>query len=171
MAKKNLTVKKVLKIFTNFYQKNNVKLQINRYKSKKELIASGEADCSNSLIIINIIPNIDPKHLAGTLMHEYFHIYCYRNNIYKEYHRLHEYWLKGTLTRKKLNDGIWTGLRAERHVDKLAEQFLPLIIPNIKYSALYSKQYCIKKYNKHYIGHIRETRDNNFPLENKNCYI
>ena len=100
------------------------------------------ADMQREIIALDL-RECDCEEKAWSLaFHELAHIVCYREGIYKKYH-------DDVLPPKKYAKYIRRyGLRAERHVDKMGEQFMAYYFPKMKYMQAYRDERDIKWYYK-----------------------
>lgn len=116
----------VKKFVKDFYKKNNIKLELyddpvwggGTWATKNLIqLAPFEKDCYSS-----------PEEALSLAFHEYCHIYCYRNNIYKLFHTPDE-----RHTKREWKKILRVALKAEIYVDKKAKSFFKELFPKLKY--------------------------------------
>jgi antirestriction protein ArdC len=70
-----------------------------------------------------------PQRILSTLFHELGHCYCHDMRLHKRYHH-----------RKKKEDAIRYGLRAEKFTDKIGKKLMNIYFPTIPYLKGYNKK-------------------------------
>lgn len=149
-----LTKKQIIKIGTKFLKENKVKYSIAKVKSYDNVCA--EVDSRQNIIRIRYEKNTPKNWLASAFLHEFYHVYCFRNKIYPIYHRVKGYYNYQSI--KFYEDFIRTALKAERHVDRLAKINFHTIFPNLRFSPSYNSKRDIKWYNDEYLNWFRDKK-------------
>ena len=154
-----LTIEEVINIGKKFYKVNKIKYRfINRTVKTSNVIRGGCADLEKELVYIYY----DKKDktivnwLASTVLHEYYHIYCRRNKIYPTYHNYPGYYDSKKI--KSINNILSTGLRAERHVDKLASIKFKEMFPSMRFHKAYRNKKAVKWFNETHLKYYHDIK-------------
>jgi len=109
---------------------------------------SGSCTYDEGIININS-SNVDTdQRRFKILFHELGHIHCYNNGIWKKYHT--------RLNTKEARRGIvLTGLKAERWIDKWAENEIKKYIPDFVYEGSYKNKETVKLYKETYLNQFK----------------
>lgn len=109
---------------------------------------SAECHYMEGKVIFNKNRNFDFYEKAFLLFHELGHIYCYNNNIWKNYHFNYSI----PLTRQKKDLVLKLGLKAERWVDKWAMKEIKKYIEMPVCKGGYSSNKAAAAYKKNYLS-------------------
>lgn len=109
--------------------------------------AWGSCYYTDGIIIINSKFKNNKQKFYNILFHEIGHIYCYQNNIWKNYHLN-----KIQLTKREKSLILKTGLKAERWIDNWAEKEMKKWFPKMKYN----KGYFLKSKTKLFKQYLKE---------------
>jgi len=99
---------------------------------------------TEGLIEINYFLKNKKKKFLNTLFHEIGHLYCYRNDIWKNYHID-----KVRLSKKEKELIVKTGLKAERWIENWAEKEMKKWFPKVSYDKGYYKPYKTKLFKEY----------------------
>lgn len=123
--------RKDIKNVRDFCESYKVKVCFNNSK----LGCSFAYPVESRISIHTICFDIGYEELWSSVFHEICHIICYRNNIYKRYHR-------GVLKYKEYRRQV---LRAELYVDRQAEIMFNAYFPNLKFRKAYRSKKDIRE--------------------------
>lgn len=101
----------------------------------------GEARFWRRSISINY--NYDPSVMMSTFFHELAHIYCYDNDLWKNYHTCKK---MSELNEREKQLLIRTAVRAEKWCDKWAEKEMKRHYPDLPYFTTYNDTDVIKQF-------------------------
>ena len=127
----------------------DVKIRIrseNFFKKRKQFGSGFYVGGTNIIYILDTL-TLEPSEMLRALFHEIGHVHCYRNNIFKNYHKS----IKSVSPEEK-KLVRQTGLRAERFVDRWAAKELKKWNPYLKYDFIYSDPEAEKWYKKYYLS-------------------
>ena len=119
--------------------------QFNIRLHHKKISCGGEADYCNGIVIINSRGMSMHKYLSMA-MHELWHCLCYRQGLYSNYH-----YDKYPKTKKQIIKFRRIAFKAEKFVDKKAEQMMRDYFPDIPYEHGYKDSKDKEWYYKHYL--------------------
>ena len=137
--------KKDRKLVREFLKKFNVRVHFVR--------TGWSSAVEGTLIEIDFKKTKTVQSLWSCVFHELGHIYCWRNDLYKIYHK------------EELSDKDFAiyirkyGLRAERFVENLGKKFMKKYFPKIPYEDCYYDERGVEWYKKWV--------NRNYPMENE----
>jgi hypothetical protein len=112
--------------------------------------AYGVCNYTDGIIYLHSKLKKDPDIAVKVVLHEVGHIFCYRNDIWKNYHIN-----KKRLTRQDKNKIIRIGLKAERWIENWAEKELKKWRPDLVYVKHYYTTEKEKLYKERYLSQFR----------------
>lgn len=123
---------------------NRIYYNVHSHKSSY----SGQYNVSTKNITIALIN--DERDIIQTFFHELGHGYCIKNGLWKSYH------IKYINNESERDKYIRTGLKAERWVDRWAEQEMKKYFPNLKYKPYYSEDVWVKWFKTTVLDYARQ---------------
>jgi len=90
--------------------------------------------------------------LSG-VCHELAHVLNYRNKKYYDYHNFH---MNTRYTKKRVQNWIRVGYKAERYTDKVGQELMRKHFPGIPYLKAYTKKDGHKWYKENYLKDLYE---------------
>ncbi len=148
-----MNLQTVLKIGKQFLKTNKVRYKfIKRCSDRTE----GWAIPYENKICVYYGEESLPSDIASVIMHEYYHVWCCRNNKYSVFHHTGE--TKSDL--RQLKGFLLTALKAERYVDNLAFKNFHNVFPGCHYYLSYRTQEDITYLHDAHLEPIRKIRQN-----------
>lgn len=95
------------------------------------------ADIVNGVVELDTLKWSTPAHLASYLLHEVVHILCYREGRYKDFHSSKH---PSDMTEKELLAYLSTAWKAERYVERRAQEMMKEVFPGYLFHFAYGRR-------------------------------